>query len=312
MDPLSQVFALLNVRVARCTRFEAGGSWAYRFPAKPALKFGAVLRGACWMDFGEEPRRQLRAGDTFLPANAPSYVLANDEDAPPLDGIAAFDWDHGEIARHDGDETILVAGSFRFDAFDAALLLDALPPFLLIPGAHPSAAIIRTTLALITPEIAGPQIGAAVLTDRLVDVLLVLVLRAALEHEGAGEHDGKFGWLGALADPRIGKALRLMHGDAAFPWTLDRLSSEAAMSRSAFARRFRALVGQAPLDYLLGWRMRIARDRLRRGSTVAAAALAVGYASESAFRHAFKRRYGHPPKRIRDDAATAQHDRQAA
>lgn len=307
MDPLSQVFALLNVRAARCTRFEGGGRWSYRFPAKPALKFGAVLRGACWMDFGDGSRRQLHAGDTFLLANAPGYVLANDEDAPPADGIAAFDWDHSDVARHVGDDTVLVAGSFSFDASDAALLLDALPHFLLIPGRHPSAPVIRATLDIIALEIAGPRIGAAVLKNRLVDVLLVLVLRAALEQAGDGDGDGAagVGWIGALADPRIGKALRLMHADATYPWTLDQLCADVAMSRSAFAKRFRTLVGQAPLDYLLGWRMRIARDRLRRGASVAAAAAEVGYASESAFRHAFKRRYGHPPKRDRGSAVGA-------
>lgn len=119
------------------------------------------------------------------------------------------------------------------------------------------------------------------------------MLRAALDLERGQE----FGWLGALTDPRIGKAIRLMHADAAHPWTLEVLCSAVAMSRSAFSKRFKSLVGRAPLDYLLRWRMRIARDLLRRGCTVAAAALHVGYASESAFRHAFKRLHGHAPKR---------------
>jgi AraC-like DNA-binding protein len=293
MDPLSQVFSLLNVRAARCTRFEASGNWSYRFPAKPALKFGAILKGECWMDFGEGPRHRLSAGDSFLLANAPSYVLANDEDAFPEDGLAMFDWAHSDVARHEGDDTVIVAGSFGFDTSDAELLLDALPRFLLIPGQHPSAAVIRTTLQIITPEIMGPQIGAAILTDRLVDVLLVLVLRAALDQD----RDKDFGWIGALTEPRIGKAIGLMHHNIAHPWTLEMLCSAVAMSRSAFTKRFRSLVGRAPLDYLLHWRMRIARDLLRQGSSVAAAAHHVGYASESAFRNAFKRLYGHAPKR---------------
>lgn len=293
MDPLSQVFSLLNVRVARCTRFEASGNWSYRFPAKPALKFGAILRGECWIDFGDGLRHQLGAGDSFLLANASGYVLANDESAFPEDGIATFDWAHSDVARHEGDDTVIVAGSFSFDSSDAELLLDALPRFLLIPGKHPSATVIRSTLQLITPEIMGPQIGAAIMTDRLVDVLLVLVLRAALDQEG--END--FGWIGALTDPWIGKAIGLMHDDPAHPWTLQELCSAVAMSRSAFAKRFRSLVGRAPLDYLLRWRMRVARDLLRRGSTVAAAAVGVGYSSESAFRNAFKRLHGNTPKR---------------
>jgi AraC-like DNA-binding protein len=299
MDPLSEVFSLLNVRAARCTRFEASGKWAYRFPAKPALKFGAILRGHCWMDFGDGHRHRLAAGDSFLLANAPGYVLANDDQAIPADGIAMFDWAHADVARHEGDDTILVAGSFQFDASDAQLLLDALPRVLHIPARHPSAGVIRTTLEMITPEIMGPQIGAALLTDRLVDVLLILVLRAALDQDGGRD----LGWIGALTDPKIGKAMRLMHHDPAHPWTLALLCSAVAMSRSAFTQRFRTLVGRAPLDYLLRWRMRIARDLLRRGSTVAAAALHVGYASESAFRNAYKRLHGDTPKRCRANGA---------
>ncbi|OPY96869.1 AraC family transcriptional regulator [Bradyrhizobium sacchari] len=292
-DPLSQVFSLLNVRAARCTRFEAGGNWSYRFPAKPALKFGAVIRGGCWIDFGGEAHHRLVAGDCFLLANAPAYVLANDGRLLPEDGIASFDWAQSDVARHAGSDTVLLAGSFGFEASDAGLLLDALPRFLLIPSRSPSAPIIHSTLGILDLEIRGTGIGAAVLTDRLADVLLIQVLRAALD-QNAGEG---LGWINALVDARIGKAIRLMHEDAAHPWTLDALSGAIAMSRSAFSKRFKSLVGLAPLDYLLRWRMRIARDLLRRGASVAATAAQLGYSSESAFGHAFKRVYGHAPKR---------------
>jgi len=175
-DPLSQVFSLLNVRAARCTRFEAGGNWSYRFPAKPALKFGAVIRGDCWIDFGDEAHHRLVSGDCFLLANAPAYVLANDQRLAPEDGIAAFDWTQSDVARHAGRDTVLLAGSFGFEASDAGLLLDALPRFLLIPSRSPSAAVIHSTLEILDLEIRGTGIGAAVLTDRLADVLLVQVL----------------------------------------------------------------------------------------------------------------------------------------
>lgn len=293
MDPLSQVFSLLDVRSARCTRFEASGSWSFHLPAAAAIRFGSVIRGECWIDFGDGQRHQLSTGDSFLFANAPGYVIGNDVTASPGDGMAMFDWEHSDVGRYLGDETVLVAGNFSFASSDAELLLDALPCFLRIPGQHPSAAVIRNTLQLVIPEIRGSQIGAGIMTDRLVDVLLILVLRAALEQD----RDNDFGWIGALTDPRIGKALGLMHGNAAHPWNLEMLCSAVAMSRSAFCKRFSLLVGFAPLDYLLRWRMRLARDQLRRGATVAAAAVHVGYVSESGFRHAFKRVYGESPKR---------------
>ena len=292
-DPLSEVFSLLNVRAGRCTRFEASGRWAYRFPAKPALKFGAVLKGDCWIDFGDEPRHRLAAGDCFLLANAPDYVLANDEDRPPEDGMLSFDWTTSDVARHQGDDFVSIAGSFSFEASDAELLLSSLPRFLLIPADSSSSSVIRATLEILDFEIRGTQIGAAVLTDRLVDVLLVQVLRAALDQDKGRD----FGWISALADSRIGKTLGMMHSDPARSWSIDGLSEAVAMSRSAFAKHFRLLVGMAPLDYLIRWRMRLARDMLRRGATVATVASAVGYSSESAFGHAFKRIYGDSPRR---------------
>lgn len=293
MDPLSEVFSLINIRGARCTRFEASGRWSYRFPAKPAVKFGAVLAGDCWIDFGEGQRHQLAAGDCFLLANAPSYVLANDDHILSEDGLAAFDWAQSDVARHEGNDTVLIAGTFSFEESDADLLLDSLPTFLLIPSRNASATVVRSTLAILDIEIKGTQIGAAVLTDRLVDILLVQVLRAALIQD-----DGdNLGWISALADPRIGRAIGLMHGDAAYPWSLETLAASVAMSRSAFSKRFKSLVGLAPLDYLLRWRMRLARNALRRGSTVATVASEVGYSSESAFGHAFKRIYGIAPRR---------------
>lgn len=301
MDPLSEVFSQLDLRGARCTRFEADGQWSYRFPAKPALKFGAVMQGQCWIEFSDGDRHKLAAGDCFLLANAPSYILAND-DLPAEDGIAAFDWARTDIARHGGDDTVLIAGAFSFEMSDADLLLRCLPRFLIIPESNASAAVVRSTIQILDLEIKGKQIGAAILTDRLVDVLLVQVLRAALD-QNKGED---FGWIGALTDTRIGLAIRMMHDDAAYPWSLDKLASAVAMSRSAFSKRFKSLVRIAPLDYLLRWRMRLAQGSLRRGETVAAVALQVGYSSESAFGHAFKRVYGDSPRRFRNKVEARQ------
>jgi AraC-like DNA-binding protein len=293
MDPLSDLFSMLRLKSARCTRFEAGGAWALRLPAKPALKFAAVLRGECWLILpGMEPHR-LRAGDTFLLANAPSYVLANDREMAPGDGIELFDWEHSDIAHHQGDDTVLVAGSFLFEAADAQSLLETLPSFMLIPASDAASTVLRATLAILDGEIRSTRMGASLVTSRLADILLVQALRAYVAGEGAGSS----GWIGALADPQIGSALSLMHNQVAERWTVDGLASAVGMSRSAFALRFKETVGVTPLDYLLRWRMQLARDALRRRETVSSIAAATGYASESAFGNAFKRVYGRAPKR---------------
>lgn len=301
IDALSDLFSLIAVRSGRCTRFEAGGDWSFSFPAKPALKFAAVLQGACWIMLPGEAPRQLAAGDTFLLAEAPSYVLASDPERQPEDGLSAFDWEHSDVARHGEAETVLVAGAFVFEALHARLLLDSLPSFTLIPAQDPTSAVLRGLLQLLDHEIRAEQIGAAMVTERLAEILLVQVLRGHV----AGQDGAATGWIGAAAEPRIGKALNLIHGDIRHGWRVEELARAVGMSRSAFAAAFKARVGSPPLDYLLKWRMQVARDLLRKGGTVSDAAIQVGYASESAFGTAFKRVYGCAPKRYWSMAAQA-------
>ena len=301
MDPLSEVFSLLNVRTARCTRFEASGEWAFGFPPKPALKFVAVLKGACWIEFAGGVRHTLAAGDTFLLANAPDYVLANSDAVTPEDGIAGFDWANSDTARHGGEDTVLLAGSFDFEMSDAHLLVSTLPAFLPIPSGSAAVPVLRAILDLLDAEIRSTGIGASLVTARLGDILLVQALRAYLVEHGPEAA----GWVGALADPRIGRAINLVHADIAHAWTVDELAQAVAMSRSGFSKRFKQLVGLAPLDYVLRWRMRLARDALRQSQAVATIAHRLGYASESAFGNAFKRVYGAAPRRYWSEAGRA-------
>lgn len=294
MDPLSEAFSLLDIRSARCTRLEAGGAWALRFPAKPALKFAAVLRGWCWMLLPGEPPCRLKTGDTFLLSDAPAYVLTNDQHKAPEDGIALFDWTNFDTAHHGGDETVLLAGSFVFQPGNAQALLSALPSFMHVPAQECAAAVLRGTLELLDAEVRSAEMGASLMTHRLADILFVQALRAYVGLRGKDSA----GWIGALTDERIGRALRRMHGDVGHPWTVEELARAAGMSRSGFAARFKELVGTPPLDYLLRWRMQLAREALRLNeASVARLADRLGYASESAFGNAFKRVHGRAPKR---------------
>jgi transcriptional regulator GlxA family with amidase domain len=130
-------------------------------------------------------------------------------------------------------------------------------------------------------------------TARLAELLLVEVIRAYVAADGPD----RTGWIGALGDPHVGAALRLMHGEVARPWTVAVLAAQVGMSRSAFAARFAERVGKPPLDYLTRWRMELARRMLREGRRdVAQVAAQVGYSSQSAFGHAFKRTFGHSPR----------------
>jgi AraC-like DNA-binding protein len=299
-DPLSDVLALLEMQSVATARLEAGGAWALHFPARSYFKFNAVLKGRCWIAVDGYPACLLESGDTFLLSGASAYVLS----AQPFpagavagDGARLFAeaaQAHSNSVQYGGSETILIGGGFEFASENAVLLHDSLPDFMHIPGSDAAATIVRGTLAVLNDELSGDRMGAALMTRRLADILLVQVLRAYVTLHGT---EGA-GWMGAIADARIGAALRQMHRAPGFAWSVAALASGAGMSRSGFALRFRQLVGVGPLAYLTDWRMQLARHRLRhRGVKVAALAAELGYASESAFGNAFKRRFGHAPKR---------------
>jgi transcriptional regulator GlxA family with amidase domain len=149
-------------------------------------------------------------------------------------------------------------------------------------------------LDLLEAEVGHTRPGAALVTIRLAEVLLVEAIRAYIADQG----ETCAGWIGALGDRQIGEALRLMHGEVGFPWTVASLATRVGMSRSAFSARFVSRVGQPPLEYLTQWRMMLARRLLDAGNTdVASVALRVGYVSQSAFGHAFRRTFGHSPRR---------------
>ncbi len=139
------------------------------------------------------------------------------------------------------------------------------------------------------------MIGSEIVSARLADVLLVEAIRAYAGCVDAAE----IGWLGALSDARLGRALRAIHDDVAQPWTVASLAGVAGMSRAAFSAEFTRRVGQPPLTYLRAWRLTLARAALAHGdATVADIARRIGYTSQSAFGHAFRRAFGAPPKAV--------------
>jgi len=305
-DPLSDVLALLQVRSGAALRMTAGGPWALHFPSYPYLKFIAQLRGSLLVQVeGDAHPYRLEAGDCLLMRSGRPYIAATDLALPAEDGPTHFAALHGgtmtwgDPDAADGME--MLAGRFEFDALQRDLLEQVAPPELHIPANAQAAPALRALLDLYGNEASAPDAGTRLVTDGLARIALVQALR----EPGGARH----GWLAALADPKIGAALRLLHGAPERRWSVDALAQEAAMSRSALALRFRQLVGMAPLQYLQAWRMRLARQALHAEETpVATIAWRLGYASESAFSAAFKRSSGCAPglyrqKKRADDAA---------
>ena len=291
-DPLSNVLNVLGARVTRRTRMEAAGEWALAFPATDRLKFVAVLRGTSWMLLPSREPQFMQAGDVCLLGRTP-YVVASDPAQTPIDGQVFYGASGCDVARFGGDDTIGIGGTVTFAADNADFLLEMLPDFLLVSRTTPGSGAIATILNLMNDEIQRNRIGGEVVSSRLADVLLVEAIRAyASQSEQVA-----IGWFGALSDPRLGRVLHAIHEDVSRPWTVAGLASVAGMSRAAFSAAFTRRVGQPPLTYLRAWRLTIARAALARGdATVATIARKVGYESQSAFGHAFKREFGSPPK----------------
>jgi AraC-like DNA-binding protein len=207
-----------------------------------------------------------------------------------------------EVLRHGGGgaPTRLVCGAIRFDHPAARNLVANLPEVIRIESvAGPEMDWMHGTLGLIAAETRQPRPGGEAVITRLSDVLVIQAIRAWIESDTSTET----GWIGALRDPHIGRALSLIHGDPAREWTVASLADELAMSRSAFAARFTELVGEPVMQYVTRWRMQVAINSLQEdGATVAELAAKLGYRSEAAFARAFKRVIGKAPGAVKREA----------
>ncbi|WP_247896098.1 AraC family transcriptional regulator [Azospirillum brasilense] len=288
---MSDVLHVLSPRISRLTRLEASDDWSLEFPALDRLKFVALLKGASWLILPGRPPWLMGAGDVCLIGRTP-YAVASDPALPRADGQSLFGIPGRDTVQLGGSDTISIGGSVSFADGNAEFLLDRLPDVLLIPRSSPGSGAVSTILTLLRDEMERAHLGRGVVTARLADVLLIEAIRA---HAADGEAVG-MGWLTALSDPRLGRALRAIHDDVARPWTVAQLASVANMSRAAFSAQFTRHVGQPPLAYVRAWRLTLARAALgQRHTDVASIASKVGYSSQSAFGHAFRRSFGVSP-----------------
>ena len=300
-DPFSDILKFTRAASLVTGGFEAGGSWAIRFPAPDKIKFFAVVKGQCWVRIEGEPEAVLfETGDVGLLAARRTSVLASAPDVAPVDAMSLFSGASRSTAvLGDGADFAHIGGHVLLDPASAVLLEGVLPPWIHIRASSPRAIVFRWVLNQLVEERAAALPGAQLASEQLSQLLFVQILRAHLETTGPLPA----GWLRALADPRVAPALRLMHGEPARGWGLEELAKACAMSRTTFAQRFKAAAGVAPLTYLTDWRMRLAERALREEDTpVAVVARSLGYTSESAFSNAFKRIAGRSPKAWRNAA----------
>lgn len=269
------------------------------FLASPAqvVAFHYVVEGRMTTQVGTQAPVELRAGEIVLLPRNDLHVLASDPnlapipagtvigEAPPT-GIPSVRWGGG------GEETRMICGFVGTDMPDNPLIA-ALPPILTLNVAEtPGGAWIAQSFAFAAQELASAGTGAATIIAKLSELMFVEAVRRHIDTLP----EEQTGWLAALRDPAIGRALALLHTKPAHPWTAEDLAKEVALSRSSFAEKFTQLVGRPPMNYLANWRMQVAANKLRENrQPIAQIAYEVGYESEAAFTRAFRREFGAPP-----------------
>jgi len=299
MDPIEDVIASMRVESALYARLETRAPWGITFTPGSHARFGIVVCGHCWMSAdGFQQPIGLSGGDCFIVRADTRFNLQDEISSPLLLCETVFAGrTMGTIAfGGDGTLTDIVSGRFAFDASAGEPLMSLLPPVVHLRVDHDRSRLLQATLQLIAAESAEQALGSNLVVTRLADVLFVQALRAWCASEGCRTK----GWLAALTDRHLGPAVKAIHGDLARAWTVESLAVKAGLSRSAFASRFKVIVGDTPLGYLTRWRMHRGKGLLRQSDLgIMEIADLVGYETDAAFSRAFKRREGIAPGEYR-------------
>jgi AraC-like DNA-binding protein len=295
MDPLQDLMRLLRPKAAL---FGAGldsfGDWGLAFRKRDDLLFCWVERGECLLiRSGCEPVA-VRQGDFVLIYTSTPFILASDVSVIPVDSETLG---RVRLTLGSGMErpVTLHAGKFLLEKANEHLLAGLFPPVIHIAADDKSLGTVRALLTMNERVARHPGPASEFVIVRLVELTLIEILRSMPSRIDAGVT----GLLAGLADTVTAKALVAMHGDVAHGWTVDSLARLCGVSRSTFAARFRMVVGAAPIEYLLQWRMALAKDALALGkANVSTIAFLIGFQSASAFTTAFTRAVGCSPTRF--------------
>lgn len=293
MDVLSDVLKLLHLKASVYFHANFCGTWSINPPKSNKAAFHIIERGTCWLHMPTEQEPiTLRSGDlVFFPRDI-QHVIRNTVEPPPKSLDLGIISDPEAI----GPTTKVICGYFEFESNLVNPILNALPDVIHIKSEDPDNAIwLDSLIRFIYRETESYSMGSSAVIDKLCDVLFVQIIRSWINKK-----DTVQGFLAALADPQLYRALEQFHSLPSDGWTVDRLAEKAGMSRSAFAKRFQSIMGITPMYYVAHWRMQRAYEILTTtNKSIAQIAEDFSYQSEASFRKAFKQHIGTPPGRIR-------------
>jgi AraC-like DNA-binding protein len=293
MDLLHDHLARARASGAVFARSVALPPWGLTLPGSIQVSLHTVLRGHAWL-WLDDPAEAVRLlpGDLALVVGGRDHQIAHQPDPDLCMSHEQFWAREADDADHP-DSAIFLCGAYRLAGDVGRGLIQALPPMLFIrPAGHDQ---IQDVVSLISRELSHPTPGQQTVLDRLLDILLVMAMRASFEQSSTAPR-----WYQAASDPRLGRALQAMHDEPERAWTVPELAHLSAMSRPSFARNFERALGQSPMQYLTDWRLTLARDYLLAGElTLEQIAERTGYSSPNAFSATFRRHVGLPPRRWR-------------
>jgi AraC-like DNA-binding protein len=288
-DPLSDVVALLRPRPSISKLVEAGGQWRVERHDMASPFYCAMVEGRCLLTLSGREPVTLVAGDFVLIPDLHSFTMSSEDPPPQWGPRVPLETGPGWFRLGPAEAVVEVRaliGHYRFDAPNNDLLLSLLPEIIHVSGQDR----LMVLGQIIHEETRSDRLARGMVLERLLEVLMIEALRS-----GPGPVLPP-GLLRGLSDPQLSGALHRIHAGTSKPLSVAVLAREAGMSRSGFFERFRREIGCAPMEYVTGWRMAVARDLLRRGGlTMGEVAQRVGYGSASAFGLAFSRHEGVSP-----------------
>lgn len=303
-DLLSQMLTLIRLQGELVFSANLTRPWALRFDAGSAY-FYVVSEGAVTVQVDGEPPVHATSGDLLMLPRGTGHVLSDGDGGVPARATRLmteqFTAERLSLRQGGGGaRTQLVVGAFHFDSESVPWVVSSLPAVIHMAKADGQTTGWLEGLAhFMMVEAHEVHPGSSLMISRLIDVLVIRILRTWAQTEKAGDT----GWLGALADARISRALKAIHDEPFRRWSVAELAHVAGMSRSSFAERFSTLVKEPPLSYQSRWRLTLAHTLLRQGDVrVSDVARQVGYDSEAAFSRAFKAQFGLAPIRAREAA----------
>lgn len=302
MDVLADVLSVTRLGTTVVAQAELVSPWGLEIDPIAEAHVHVVLRGSCYLrTTGDGSHVPLDSGDVVLIRGGVGHSICDNpktKPAPHKQVLEAMPARLAALPPSRADETTLVfCAKYLFQGTGPHPLTALLPPLIHLPArAAQQQEQLQLLLQLLRHEVAGGGSGTELVVPRLVDSLLVFVVRAWL----SGQPLTAGGWFGALRDPHISKALSLMHERPQVAWSLEELARECGQSRATFARRFLELVGETPVAYLTRWRMCLAAKLLSETQlSLEEIAPRVGYQTAAAFSRAFRRSLGSAPGHFR-------------